>query len=115
MLPQGVKLMSKDSARLSTEHSPLGTHGLWGDRKAQLPAYIQHIAKALIRDGHDESSAIAIAVSVCKRWAAGQGNVDKETRTAAAKAVAEWEALKATHNAGKGGTKHQSIRRILAG
>jgi hypothetical protein len=108
-------MMSKDTARLSSEHHPLGTHGLWGDKKAQLPAYVQSIARALVRSGHDESSAIQIAIGVCKRWAAGQGNVDKETRAAAAKAIAEWEQLKATHNKGRGGSKNQRVRSILAG
>jgi hypothetical protein len=104
--------MAADSLAKASSHEPLGTHGLWGDRKAQLPAYIQHIAKALIADGHDESSAIAMAIGICKRWASGQGKVDKNTRAAAAKAIAEWEKLKATHN---GGGRNHSVRRILSG
>ena len=89
--------MSKQTAALSSTHHPLGTHGLWGDRHIQLPSYIQNIAHALIRAGHSESSAIAIAIATVKRWASGRGKVSPEVRAAAAKALAEWEKLKATH------------------
>jgi hypothetical protein len=92
---------SAETAALSETHHPLGTHGLWGSKTEQLPAYIQNVAHALIRDGHDESSAIAIAVGTMKRWAAGGGKVTPEVRAAAIKALAEWERLKAEH-AGKG-------------
>jgi ADP-ribosyltransferase exoenzyme len=92
---------SAQTAALSSTHSPLGTHGLWGDKSAQLPAYLQNIAKALIRSGHDESSAIAMAIGAVKRWAAGRGKVTPEVRAAAAKALAEWEKLKAEHSKSK--------------
>jgi hypothetical protein len=88
---------SAQTAELSTTHRPLGTHGLWGDKDAQLPAYVQNVAHALIRDGMDESQAIATAIASVKRWARGGGHVTPEVRAAAAKAVAEWEELKATH------------------
>jgi hypothetical protein len=55
----------------------------------------------MIRNGHDESSAIAIAVGAVKRWARGGGKVSPEVRAAAGKAVAEWEKLKATHSKSK--------------
>lgn len=42
-----------------------------------------------------ESKAIEMAIGICKRWARGGGNVDANTRAAAAKALAEWEKLKA--------------------
>lgn len=90
--------MSVDTARLSTVHNKLGKPGgpgLFGDKSLQLPAYIQNIAKALIRSGKPKSSAIAIAVATVKKWAAGGGGVSPEVRAAAAKAVAEWEAAKA--------------------
>lgn len=89
---------SAETAELSTVHHPLGTHGLWGDKLAQLPAYIQNIAHAMIRDGHDESEAIQLAIGAVKRWAEGGGKVTPEVRAAAAAAVAEWEKLKAEHN-----------------
>ena len=94
---------SAETPELSSTHRPLGTHGLWGDRTAQLPAYIQNIAHALIRDGHDESSAISIAVGRVKAWAAGEGSVTPEVQAASAKAVLEWEKLKAEHSGGGGG------------
>lgn len=97
----GVAEKSAQTAELSTTHSPLGTHGLWGDENAQLPAYVQNIAKAMMRNGHDESSAIALAVGAVKRWAAGRGKVTPEVRAAAGKALAEWEKLKAEHSKSK--------------
>lgn len=66
-----------------------------GGKGGQLPAYIQHIALAIERKGKPKSLAIAIAISQVKKWAAGAGNVDANTRAAAAKALAEWTALKA--------------------
>jgi hypothetical protein len=41
------------------------------------------------------SNAIQMAIGIVKNWAAGKGNVDANTRAAAAKAVAQWETLKA--------------------
>lgn len=81
----------------STPHL-LGTHGLWGDPDAKLPDYIENIAAALMGDGHDRSEAIQLAIASVKRWAAGGDHVTPEVQAAAAKAVAEWEELKATHN-----------------
>ena len=95
--------MSKQTAALSSTHHPLGTHGLWGDKKIQLPAYIQNVAAAMERAGHSESEAIQLAIGIVRRWAAGQGKVSPEVRAAAAKAYAEWVKLKASHN--KKGTK----------
>lgn len=92
------KNKSAQTAELSILHKPLGTHGLWGDKAAQLPAYIQNIAHALQRDGHAESEAIQIAIGTVKRWAAGGGKVTPEVQAAAAGALAEWEKLKAEHN-----------------
>lgn len=67
-----------------------------GGKRGQLPAYIQHIALAVRKKrGMGTSQAIAIAIGTVKRWARGGGNVDANTRAAARKAVAEWEALKA--------------------
>ena len=90
--------MSKQTAALSSTHHPLGTHGLWGDKTIQLPAYIQNIAHAMEKAGHSESEAIQMAIGIVRRWASGQGKVSAEVRAAAAKAIAEWDKLKATHN-----------------
>ena len=72
----------------------------WVEKAGHLPNYICHIAKAL-RDetGMPTGRAIAIAVSRCKVWAAGGGDVDADTRAKAEKAVAEWTALKAKSHA----------------
>lgn len=95
--------LSADTARVSTVHSPLGKPGgpgLFKVKGMQLPAYIQNIAKALMRDqGMAMSHAIATAIAAVKRWARGGGNVSPEVRAAAAKAVAEWEGDKARANA----------------
>lgn len=64
-----------------------------------LPDYISRIAKALIRSGKSKSTAIAIAISRVKAWAAGGDNVDADTRAKAAEAVAAWEKLKASNKA----------------
>lgn len=91
-----------DSMEKATVHSPIGKPdgpGLWKHKGMQLPAYIQHIAKALMKDGHPESEAIGMAVGIVKRWARGGGKVDANTRAAAAKAVSEWEAAKASAHA----------------
>lgn len=93
-------LKSAETPVVSTVHRPLGTHGLWGSKSDQLPAYIQNVSHALIRDGHDESSAIAMAVSAMKRWAAGGSHVTPEVQAAAGKALAEWESLRAKHGGG---------------
>lgn len=72
----------------------------WVENAGELPAYIQHIA----RDIHEQkglplSAAIPTAIAAVKRWAAGGGNVNADTRAKAAQAVAEWEALKAKSHA----------------
>ena len=95
---------------LSTTHNPLGTHGLWHTpskkvpEKQQLPAYIQNIAHALIRSGHEEGEAISMAVGAVRRWSQGYGAWGKKQKVtpvvqaAAQRALAEWEKLKATHH-----------------
>ena len=60
-----------------------------------LPEYICRIARAIKRTGKTTSQAIAIAVSRCKKWAAGADNVNADTRAKAAAAIAQWEAKKA--------------------
>lgn len=72
----------------------------WVAKAGGLPHYIQHIAHDLMeKRGMDESRAIAMAVGIVKRWARGGGKVKPDTRAAAAKAVAEWEAKKAKAHA----------------
>ena len=72
----------------------------WVDQEGGLPAYIEEIALALIRDhGMPRSRAIATAISRCKRWAAGGDDVKADTRAKAAKAIAQWTKMKAAAKA----------------
>ena len=73
----------------------------WVENEGGLPRYIEDIALALIRDGHTRSRAIAIAISRCKVWASGGGDVKADTRAKAAKASAQWEKMKASAKAKK--------------
>jgi hypothetical protein len=96
---------SAQTAALSVTHAPIGKGGTnWVTKskpgnQGQLPAYIQNIRNAMMRDGKDESTATAMAVGAVKRWAAGRGGVSKEVQAAAAKAVAQWESVKAAGKA----------------
>jgi len=95
----GAVELSAQTPVLSTVHHPLGSPagpGLFWVKGLQLPAYIQNIAHALERNGHAESEAIQLAIGACRRWASGAGKVSPEVRSAAAKALAGWEADKAT-------------------
>lgn len=68
----------------------------WVEQSGGLPAYIEKIAKSLHeKRGFTISRAIATAVSMCKRWAAGGEDVNPDTRAKAAAALAEWEAKRA--------------------
>lgn len=101
---------SAETPIVSTVHHPLGTEGLWHtpSKKVpevqQLPAYIQNIARALMRDqGMGESQAIATAVNAVKRWAKGnlgwgKHKITPEVVRAARRALKEWEDLKASHH-----------------
>jgi hypothetical protein len=64
-----------------------------------LPDYISRIAKALIRSGKSKSTAIAIAISRVKAWAAGGDDVNADTKAKASAALAAWEKLKASNKA----------------
>jgi hypothetical protein len=92
----------------ATPH-PLGPEGLWhtpdrhvGQRQ-KLPNYVEQVAAALMRDqGMGESQAIATAINAIKRWAKGdlhwgRGKVTPEVIAASKRALAEWEALRASH------------------
>ena len=101
-----IKHLRTFPARTATRalaHEPLGKPGgpgLFHHKGMQLPAYIQHIARDLMESrGMPESEAIATAVSMCKKWAAGGEDVKPDTRAKAAAAVAEWERLRASAKA----------------
>lgn len=95
---------SEQTPELASTHHPLGEQGLWHTpgkkipEKQQLPAYIQNIAHALMRNGMGGSVAIAIAINAVKRWAKGKGKVHPEVITASQAALAEWEKLKESHH-----------------
>lgn len=68
----------------------------WIERAGgRLPTYICKVAKGIMKSGRSKSSAIAMAISQIKKWAAGGEDVNADTRAKAAKALAQWEALKA--------------------
>jgi peptidoglycan hydrolase-like protein with peptidoglycan-binding domain len=96
--------MAKDSMVKASTPEPLSRSKTsnWVARAGGLPAYIQHIARDLMeKRGKSESQAVQMAIGIVRNWAAGKGNVDANTRAAAAKAVAQWEALKARNKAAK--------------
>jgi hypothetical protein len=67
----------------------------WVEKSGGLPSFIERVAKHIAADsGYDTSRAIAAAVSQVKKMAA-KGNAEAQ------KAVAQWEALKASHRGGK--------------
>lgn len=101
-----VILLAADSMAKASSPQILGPKPLWKKKGFKLPDYIEHVAHALIAHGHSESEAIAIAVNVVKGWAAGkpmggEKRVHNDTKAAAAKAVAEWTALKAAAHGSK--------------
>lgn len=68
----------------------------WVERTAgELPKYIRIVRNGLMKAGHGESRATAMAVAAMKRWARGANNVRPAVQAAAAKALAQWEAMKA--------------------
>lgn len=66
-----------------------------------LPPYVRKLARGIMKSGKTLSQAIAIAISRIKRWAAGGGGVTAKTQAKAAKALAQWEALKAKNKSRK--------------
>jgi hypothetical protein len=95
---------SEQTPELSSTHHPLGEQGLWHTpskkipEKQQLPAYIQNIAHALMRNGMSESQSIATAINATRRWAKGKGKVHSEVIAASQSALAEWAKLKESHH-----------------
>src|SRR5882724_1795531 len=59
-----------------------------------LPPYMKSVACALVRSGHDVTSAIKIAVGRVEVWATGGGKVSASTQAKAAADVAVWEAMR---------------------
>lgn len=96
-----VMLSGVTGAGCSLNRSPRKN---WVEKGGGLPKYICAIARALVRNGHPMSSAIAIAISRAKHWAsAGEQSghaVHPDTRAKSAAAVGQWEALKAKAHSG---------------
>lgn len=91
-------LESKAASHRSSTHPGLDRSPKenWVDKAGGLPSYIERIAKHLHSDrGMTISHAIAAAINRVKKWAAGTGDVKPDTRAKAAKAVAQWEKMKA--------------------
>lgn len=99
-----ILLLATSSASLAT--SP-GDKDNWieragpGGKGGELPKYVRKLARAIMKSGKTKSQAIAIAISRIKRWAAGGEDVNADTRAKAAKALTQWEALKAKNAAKK--------------
>lgn len=101
---------SAETPVVSTVHHPLGTHGLWHTpskkvpEMQQLPAYFQNTARAIARDGGgDPEDKIPEAIEAVREWShgtafGGRVKVTDEVREAAMRAMAEWEALRASHH-----------------
>jgi hypothetical protein len=92
---------STETAALSVTPSPFSTSKTsnWIARVGGLPAYIQNVAKGIMKTGKSESQAIQMAIGVIRNWASGRGKVSPEVRAAAAKALAEFEAKRAASHA----------------
>jgi hypothetical protein len=73
----------------------------WVENGGGLPPYVRKLARGIMKSGKSKSSAIAIAISRIKKWAAGGDGVDADTKAKAATALAQWEKLKAKKNKGR--------------
>lgn len=71
----------------------------WVEKRGGLPRYVRMVANALVRQGKSRSQAIGMAIGVIRNWAQGKGNVRPQVRTAAAAAIAQWEAMKGSKSA----------------
>lgn len=109
-LIEDYEAKSEQTPYLSSHHAPIGHEGLWHTPnkkhpdKEQLPAYIQNVRNALMRAGHGEQEAHAMAVGAIKRWAEGKGAWGKKgkvtpvVQAAAQRALGEWNKLKEEHS-----------------
>lgn len=88
----------------------------WVARSGGLPNYVRIVAHGLMKKGKTESEAIHLAIGILKNWASGKGHVSAKVRAAAAKAIAQWEAMRAaTHlrHAAKKPTKNSDSAKSL--
>ena len=73
----------------------------WIEEQGGLPEYICEVARSIHQGGKSISNSIQIAIGTIQRWARGQGDVKADTRAKAAKALAQWEAMRARAKAKK--------------
>lgn len=76
----------------------------WVARSGGLPPYVRGVARGIAHSrGHatPDSRDIATAIGKMQDWARGGGGVSPAVQAAAAKALAQWAALRA-RNASKG-------------
>lgn len=96
------KYIENDAVYLSRQHSLAKTPQAdsWIERasSAGLPDYISRVAQELVKKGMSVSHAIASAINQMRRWIASP-NTHPDTKAAAIKALAEWEALKSKSKA----------------
>ena len=92
------------SAREDLDTIELGGRLNWSPREnwiekvstTGLPDYIETVAIGIMKGtGYPRERAIPIAISRIKRWAAGLDGAKADTIAKSAKALAEWEKLKA--------------------
>jgi HK97 family phage prohead protease len=100
--------VTAQTATASTVHHPIGKPGgpgLFHVKGLELPAYIQNVRNAMMRNGADESRATQMAIGIVRNWKDGHdghGNkVSAEVQAAATKAIAEYEADRAKAHASR--------------
>lgn len=86
------------------DDSPLAKPGYTGPRR--LVNYVRMIAHALMRKGVPKGRAIGMARGILRNWAEGKGDVSPKVRAAAAKALAEQEALDKKNRVAKADQSH---------
>jgi hypothetical protein len=91
---------SAKTAGYSVTHAPRGKGGTnWITKSkpgnaGQLPAYIQNVRNGIARGTKDLGKATAIAIGRIRTWARGGGGVHAEVKAAAAKALAQYDAMR---------------------
>lgn len=78
---------------------PTGHGDNWVTRAGGLPPYLRAIVHALMRKGMAKARAIPVGINRLKYWRDGKGGVSAGTKARAAKALAEWDALRAKAHA----------------
>lgn len=79
-------------------HGKPGGPGAFGMKGAQFPPYIQHVAGELLKKGKTKSQAYRMAIGIVRNWAHGHNRghaVSPQVQSAAAKAIAQYDALRA--------------------